>query len=112
MHCAARTCLLRMFTRGSLCWRSRTLFALVKKIAPKNLRSDWFGTMCAILGVALGTATVNVVLVLDMNTRAVESSRWSTNPTLPIDTTRTVALSGIAKSGVKVSAQDAKTETH
>lgn len=88
------------------------MLKLIRKIAPKNLRADRFGTMCAILGVALGTATVNVVLVLDMNTRSVESGRWSTNPTLPIDTSRTVALTGIAKSGVAVRALDAKTETH
>jgi putative ABC transport system permease protein len=88
------------------------LRALIRKIAPRNLRSDWFGTMCAIIGVALGTATVNVVLVLDMNTRAVEARRWSTNPTLPVDTTSTVGLAGIAKNGQIVQAEDAGEETH
>lgn len=86
--------------------------SLVRKIAPRNLRSDWFGTLCAIAGVALGTATVNVVLILDMNTRAVEARRWSTNPSLPIDTSSTVTLAGIAKSGAPVNALDPKAETH
>jgi hypothetical protein len=52
------------------------------------------------------------VLILDMNTRAVEARRWSTNPSLPIDTSSTVALAGIAKSGAPVNALDPKAETH
>ena len=56
---------------------------LILKLALRNLRSDWFGTLCAIVGVALGTATVDVVLTLDLNTRAQEAGHWSTDPDLP-----------------------------
>lgn len=85
---------------------------LIRKIAPRNLRSDWFGTLCAIIGVALGTATVNVVLVLDQNTRAVESRRWTTNPTMAVDTRSTVGLTGILRTGQTATAEDAGEETH
>lgn len=61
-------------------------------LSPKNLRSDRFATACMVLGVALGTATVNVVLALDANTRRVEESSWTTNPTLAPDLDRTVKL--------------------
>ena len=45
----------------------------VRKLAARNLLSDRFGTLCAIVGVALGTATVDTILVLDVNTeRAAE----------------------------------------
>ena len=65
---------------------------LARKLAPRNLLADRFGTLCAIIGVALGTATVNTVLILDVNTRRVESSRWMTNPDLPVDTQRTIRI--------------------
>ncbi len=41
---------------------------LVRTLALRNLARDRFGTVGAILGVALGTATVSTVLVLDVNT--------------------------------------------
>lgn len=85
---------------------------LVDTLAKRNLRSDRFATLCAIIGVALGTATVNVVLTLDENTRAAESRRWSTNPDLKIDLSRTVALVGYTKDGKRVTPEDAKEETH
>ena len=65
---------------------------LARFLAGKNLRSDRFATLCMVLGVALGTATVNVVLALDFNTRRMEATRWSTNPELPLDATATVSL--------------------
>ncbi|HEY6723777.1 MAG TPA: FtsX-like permease family protein [Polyangiaceae bacterium] len=61
-------------------------------LAAKNLRSDRFATLCMVLGVALGTATVNVVLALDVNTRRVEASNWATNPELDLDASATVRL--------------------
>ena len=56
---------------------------LILRLAVRNLRSDWFGTLCAVLGVALGTATVDVVLTLDHNTQVFESGNWSTDPRMP-----------------------------
>jgi putative ABC transport system permease protein len=85
---------------------------LVPKLAVRNLRSDWFATLCAIIGVALGAATVNVVLTLDLNTRAQESRRWSTNPDLPVDLSRTIGLAGYRKDGTPTQSEDAKEETH
>ena len=86
--------------------------ALVGKLARRNLRSDRFGTICAIVGVALGTATVNVVLVLDTNTRYTESRTWSTNPDMAVDLERTVNLAGYFEDGRLAVALDAKSETH
>lgn len=85
---------------------------LVTKLALRNLRSDWFATLCAIIGVALGSATVNVVLTLDLNTRAQESRRWSTNPDLPVDLSRTIDLAGFRQDGSPTKSEDAKEETH
>ncbi|MEI9952583.1 MAG: ABC transporter permease [Pseudomonadota bacterium] len=61
-------------------------------LAAKNLRADRFATACMVLGVALGTATVNVVLALDENTRRIEASNWTTNPDLKPDLGNTVSL--------------------
>jgi putative ABC transport system permease protein len=80
-------------------------------VSARNLRTDRFGTWAAILGVALGTATVNVVLVLDANTRAIESASWITNPDLDITST-TIALQGVRADGSPIEAADAKEETH
>ena len=80
-------------------------------LSAKNLRSDRFGTWAAILGVALGTATVNVVLVLDTNTRAVEQRSWESNPDIDVTPT-TVGLQGVRADGTKIQAADAKVETH
>jgi putative ABC transport system permease protein len=91
---------------------TRPTQSLVWRLALRNLVSDWFATICAILGVALGTATVDVVLILDENTRSAESSRWSTNPEKPIDLTRTVRLTGFLQSGERSIARDAGKETH
>ena len=53
----------------------RFLFsAMVRLLGARNLRTDRFGTLAAILGVAMGTATVSVVLILDVNTVRVESA--------------------------------------
>lgn len=80
-------------------------------LSTRNLRADRFGTLAAILAVALGTATVNVVLVLDTNTRAIESRSWTTNPESDV-TPVTVALQGFRADGTKIAAADAKVETH
>jgi putative ABC transport system permease protein len=91
----------------------RLLFdPLVRMLAARNLRSDRFGTIAAILGVALGTATVDVVVALDMNTVTVEAGDWQTDPELatPPDT---IGLRGIrGPDGAPVAAQSAKQATH
>lgn len=66
--------------------------SLAAFLARKNLRADRFATLCMVLGVALGTATVNVVLALDVNTRRVEAGSWTTNPDLAPDFGKTVGL--------------------
>ncbi len=80
-------------------------------LAARNLRADRFGTFAAILGVALGAATVNVVLVLDTNTRAREAGSWTSNPDIE-DAPSTIALQGVRADGTPIEAADAKTETH
>jgi ABC-type antimicrobial peptide transport system permease subunit len=90
----------------------RILFdAMVRLLTARNLRSDRFGTMAAIIGVALGTATVNVVLVLDVNTQRTENRAWITNPDMPVEK-GTVAIHGARKGGARVQARDVKVETH
>lgn len=85
---------------------------MLARLAVRNLKTDRFGTLCSILAVALGTATVNVVLTLDVNTRSRESAVWSTNPSLPVDLTRTVGLGAFRADGSPIGAADAKKETH
>lgn len=86
-------------------------FALTLTLALRNLVTDRFATLSSIAGVALGAATVNVVLILDVNTRAMESRRWTTNPDLPV-ATQTVRLTGILASGAPSIQADPKKETH
>lgn len=81
-------------------------------LAARNLRADRFGALAALLGVALGAATVNVVLILDVGTRAVEARSFVTNPDLPVDTENTVELRSFRASGEPIAAEDAKEETH
>lgn len=87
------------------------LRGLVARLALRNLRSDWFGTLAAVLGVALGTATVSVVYTLDVNTRAQEAKRWDTNPTAP-GAPDTIVLEGITADDTPTAQEDAKEETH
>ncbi len=91
----------------------RLLFdPLVRLLCARNLRRDRFGTWAAILGVALGTATVSVVVVLDVNTVQVEAGAWATDPALasPPDT---IGLRGLrAGDDAPVAAQSAKEATH
>lgn len=90
----------------------RALFGLFAALlSARNLRADRFGTWAAILGVALGTATVNVVLVLDANTAAVEAGSWTSDPDLDVTPT-TIAIQGAAADGTRIEAADAKVETH
>lgn len=85
-------------------------------LATRNLNSDRFATLCMVLGVALGTATVNVVLSLDDNTRRIEAARWSTNPDLAVDAGATVSLvpagRGLDAKGPARAQEDAREETH
>jgi putative ABC transport system permease protein len=90
----------------------RLLFArFASLLAARNLRSDRFGTLAAVLGVALGTAVVEVVVVLDANTVQIESGSWSSNPTaeLPRDV---IGVRGLGRDGAAVVAQDPKQATH
>lgn len=85
--------------------------AMVRLLGARNLRADRFGTVAAILGVAMGTATVSVVVVLDVNTVNAESASWSSNP----DADRmpdTITLSGVRAGGAPVAAKSVKEETH
>ncbi len=94
--------------------------SLARFLSWKNLRSDRFATACMVLGVALGTATVNVVLTLNVNTRRVEAGNWSTNPDLLPDVASTVSLSPLRPVGPAVekakkaapAAEDTREETH
>jgi putative ABC transport system permease protein len=89
-------------------------------LARKNLRADRFATACMVLGVALGTATVNVVLALDVNTRRTEAADWTTNPDLTPDMATTVSLVPLpaAKPGQDTApeppprSEDVREETH
>jgi putative ABC transport system permease protein len=87
------------------------LDALVRLLARRNLRSDRFGTVAAILGVALGAATVSVVLVLDVNTMRVEAGQWASNPELP-NPPDTIGLRGLRHDGSVIAAQSARQATH
>jgi len=91
----------------------RLLFdPLVRLLCARNLRSDRFGTIAAILGVALGTATVDVVVALDVNTMRVEAGNWTTDPALG-PTPDTIGLRGLrGADGPPVAAQSAKQATH
>jgi putative ABC transport system permease protein len=92
--------------------------SLARFLAPKNLRTDRFATACMVLGVALGTATVDVVLALDANTRRVEAASWTTNPELAPDFAKTVALTAVRPDEAAAApapaprGQDVREETH
>jgi putative ABC transport system permease protein len=83
---------------------------MVRLLAARNLWSDRFGTFAAVLGVALGTATVDVVLILDVNTVAAESGYWGTDPA-HAQRPDTIELAGY-HDGQRVGAQDEKQATH
>lgn len=85
--------------------------SLARFLSPKNLRADRFATLCMVLGVALGTATVNVVLALDANTRQREASSWTTNPELAPELTGTVSLAPVGAKRPAVT-EDVREETH
>ena len=85
---------------------------LVRLLAWRNLRADRFGALAAIVGVALGTATVNVVLILDVSTAALERRSYVTNPALPIEAARTVSIQAFRADGAPIQAEDAHEETH
>ncbi|MCA9672772.1 MAG: ABC transporter permease [Myxococcales bacterium] len=85
---------------------------LTRFLAARQLRSDRFGTIAAILGVALGVATVNAVVVLDESTSRVEAGNWETNPRLAADLSTTVNLRGLDKDGKPKAALDVAEETH
>lgn len=85
--------------------------AMVRVLAARNLRSDRFGTIAAIVGVALGAATVNVVLVLDVNTMRVEAGAYASDPSIltPPDT---IGLAGFRADGTPVPPVSARQATH
>jgi putative ABC transport system permease protein len=85
--------------------------AMVRLLSMRNLRADRFGTLAAVLGVALGAATVNVVVILDVNTAAVEARSWASNPELG-GTPDTVGIQGIRAGGEPVAPKSAKEATH
>lgn len=85
--------------------------ALVRLLSARNLWSDRFGTLAAILGVALGTATVNVVLILDVNTVRVEAGAYQTDPEIK-KAPETIALRGVRADGAPVAAKSAREATH
>ena len=91
---------------------------LALKLAPRNLWRDRFGTACAIIGVALGVAIVNTVLVLDVNTRRTEARAWQTNPDLAVDRSRTIEIRAVRDAPVgqiepaATPSEDAQEETH
>ncbi|MEP7119847.1 MAG: FtsX-like permease family protein [Byssovorax sp.] len=87
--------------------------ALVRLLGARNLRADRFGTLAAILGVAMGTATVSVVVVLDVNTVNAEAASWSSNPDaekMPDTIMLRGARAGVT--GAPVAAKSVKEETH
>jgi putative ABC transport system permease protein len=85
--------------------------ALARALSLRNLRSDRFGTLAAILGVGLGVATVDVILILDVNTERVEASSWESNPHL-YGAPDTIKLHPLRAGGAPVEPRDAKRETH
>jgi putative ABC transport system permease protein len=90
----------------------RLLFdAMVRLLAARNLRSDRFGTLAAVLGVALGAATVNVVVVLDVNTVAIEAASWASNPGMP-GAPDTIGLRGVRRDGTMIEPESARRATH
>lgn len=84
---------------------------MIRLLARRNLTADRFGTIAAILGVALGTATVDAVVVLDVNTQKVESAEWASNPNLR-DVPDTVPIRGFDHAGQATVDESAKEETH
>ncbi|HEX6241256.1 MAG TPA: FtsX-like permease family protein [Polyangiales bacterium] len=87
--------------------------SLARFLAPKNLRTDRFATFCMVLGIALGTATVNVVLTLDENTRLAEAASWVTNPDLAPDVAGTVSLAPArTRTSPPNAGEDIHEETH
>ena len=86
--------------------------ALIRKLAIRNLWTDKFATICAILGVALGTATVNVVLILDESTQRVEAKMMARNPHLRASLEETVGLQGYLPGGTPSIQHDTDEETH
>jgi putative ABC transport system permease protein len=84
---------------------------LARLLSARNLARDRFGTMAAVLGVALGTATVDVVVILDVNTVTIEEDNWSTDPRVG-GAPDTIDLVGIQRGGTRVAPQSAKEATH
>jgi putative ABC transport system permease protein len=83
----------------------------VRVIAWKNLRADRFGTLAALFGVALGVATVNLILILDASTSLEEAAEWTMNPELPMGSD-TVSVEPVKRSGAPIAPEDAREETH
>jgi putative ABC transport system permease protein len=83
-------------------WWRLPFEAPARLLAARNLRSDRFGTLAAVLGVALGAATVSVVVVLDTNTTRIEAERASASASTraaPAAAPPTVAITAVRRDG-------------
>lgn len=81
-------------------------------MALRNLRSDRFGTLASVLAVALGVATVDTVLVLDLSTRQREAQHWATDPGQAVQLDHTVTLTGFTADGRPTLPAGVLEETH
>ncbi|MFO0757590.1 MAG: FtsX-like permease family protein [Byssovorax sp.] len=77
------------------------LGALPRLLSTRNLRNDRFGTLAAVLGVAVGVATVSVVAILDVNTTAIEAQHAAATGPAAARSSRTVALVPV-RGGVRI----------
>jgi putative ABC transport system permease protein len=80
---------------------------MVRLLAARNLRADRFGTLAAVLGIALGSAIVDVVVILDHNTTRVEAERASSSaavsddPTPDVGGRETITLTPVRRDGAE-----------
>ena len=80
-------------------------------IALKNLWTDKFSTFCAILGIMLGTAIVDVVLIIDESTTQTELRQARYNEHLNVGLSPTVKFRGIMSDGSVTNTSGAEEET-
>ena len=81
-------------------------------MALKNLWTDKFSTFCAILGIMLGTAIVDVVLIIDQSTTQTEIRQARHNQHLSVGLVPTVKFRGVLADGsfTKPSTADEETQ--
>jgi putative ABC transport system permease protein len=85
--------------------------AFARVLARRGLFADKFATFAAIASVALGTATVSVVVALDVNTVEIERASSVTNPE-STGQVATISIEGLHADGRPTRPRDAHTETH